>query len=83
MLTSLLAVALCHSSRSLVRWANHRKLLSLNEEDTYLDEALGYSVAVAGFWFQLNAGFDLPFPVNIVMLPFTAVEWYIRWSVTA
>lgn len=69
-------------SRSLMRWANRRKLLSVSEEDTYLDEALGYSVAVAGFWFQLNAGFDLPFPLNIVMLPFSAVEWYIRYTVT-
>ena len=28
-------------------------------------------------------GFDLPFPFNLIMFPFTMIEWYIRWSITS
>jgi hypothetical protein len=70
-------------SRSLLKWANENGHLTLNEEDTYLDELIGYSVAALGFYTQWMWGFGLPFPFNIVMLPFTLLEWYIRWSVTS
>ena len=50
---------------------------------TYVDEALGYTVAALGFYCQLTWGFGLPFPFNIVMLPMDLVEWYIRWTITS
>ena len=83
-------------------------------EDTYLDETVGFTVALFGFYTQWQArayvvgiissshhliipsshhhpqwrvrpqwGFALPFPFNVVMFPFSAIEWYIRWSITA
>ena len=43
----------------------------------------GYSVAALGLALQWQWGFSLPFPLNIVMLPFDLVEWYIRWTVSS
>ena len=50
--------------------------------DTYADEAVGYGLAAFGFYCQFTWGFGMPFPLNLVMWPFTLVEWYIRWSIT-
>ena len=30
---------------------------------------------------QWHWGFAPPFPLNVVLLPFTLFEWFIRWSV--
>lgn len=70
-------------ARAILRWANGRGLLKLNPEETCADEVVGYSIAMCGFYCQLNAGFAVPFPFNIFMLPFTCVEWYIRYSITS
>ena len=50
-------------------------------DETWADEILGVSLAAAGFWYQLTAGFSLPFPVNIVLAPLSFVEWAIRLNV--
>jgi len=57
--------------------------LSLDSEDSYIDEAFGYSVAALGFYIQWSWGFGLPFPLSLVMLPFDILEWYIRWSISS
>lgn len=53
-----------------------------NPETSYLDEAVGYTVAVAGVLWQLSTGFAPPFPINIVLLPLSIVEWLLRWQIT-
>lgn len=71
-------------SRSLLSYAQaHGYLTSKSHEETYLDEALGYTVAVLGFYCQMSWGFGLPFPLSIFMLPFDGVEWYIRYTITS
>jgi hypothetical protein len=70
-------------SRSLLRFAQRRgHLANLQEDDTYADEIVGYAIAGCGFYTQLSQGFCMPFPLNIVFLPFTWIEWYIRYSIT-
>ena len=69
-------------ARSLLRWAIKRRLLSTREEDTYADEVVGYAVAALGFYVQLSCGFETPFPLSLVMMPFNGVEWYIRYTIT-
>jgi len=70
-------------SKALLRWAKSKQLIEVQADETHLDEALGYALCVLGFYTQWVWGFALPFPFNIVLLPFTGVEWYIRWSVTS
>ena len=50
-------------------------------EETWADEILGASLAAVGFWYQLTAGFSLPFPVNIILAPLSFVEWAIRLQI--
>ena len=75
-------------SRGVCRFLNKRGHttflgLSLEPEQTYLDEAVGYALAALGFYVQWEFGFGLPFPFSIVMFPLDVVEWYIRWTITS
>lgn len=74
-------------SRGLLNWLNKNGIknffgFTLEHEHTYLDEIVGYAVAVCGIWVQWNLGYSLPFPLNYVMWPLDLVEWYIRYEVT-
>ena len=51
-------------------------------ETTYLDEILGYSLAAVGFGFQFFSGFTLPFPLNIIFLPLSLIEWFLRIQIS-
>ena len=50
--------------------------------ESFLDEAVGYSLAAIGFSFQFFNGFSLPFPLNLVFLPLTIVEWFLRLQIS-
>ena len=51
-------------------------------DESYLDEAIGYGLAGFGFLFQIFNGFTLPFPLNIVFLPLTIIEWFLRFQIS-
>ena len=75
-------------ARGLLNFANKQGVtqlgpFSLKHEHTYLDEVFGYLLAALGFYVQWNLGFSTPFPLNIVMMPFDLIEWYIRVSITS
>eukprot|EP00591_Stephanopyxis_turris_P003416 CAMPEP_0195516868 /NCGR_PEP_ID=MMETSP0794_2-20130614/8876_1 /TAXON_ID=515487 /ORGANISM="Stephanopyxis turris, Strain CCMP 815" /LENGTH=325 /DNA_ID=CAMNT_0040645571 /DNA_START=78 /DNA_END=1055 /DNA_ORIENTATION=- len=53
-----------------------------NPDDTKLDELGAYGIAALGFYFQFTMGFSMPFPFNIVLMPFEMAESYIRWKIT-
>ena len=50
-------------------------------DDSHVDEAIGYVLAAVGFIFQLQAGFSLFFPLNLLLLPLSMVEWVLRWQI--
>jgi hypothetical protein len=70
-------------SRAMLRYANDKEYVKIDEDDTYLDEIAGWGVAFLGASFQLWNGFGLPFPLNILLIPFRALEAYLRWVVTS
>lgn len=43
-------------SRALLRFANKQRWIDVREEDTKLDEVVGYSLAVLGFYTQFRCG---------------------------
>lgn len=49
----------------------------------WVDEALAYVVAACGLYFQLSMGFTVPFPLNIILFPFTLAEWFLMWIVNS
>ena len=53
-----------------------------NADESYLDEAIGYGLAAVGFSFQFFNGFALPFPLNLIFLPLTIIEWFLRIQIS-
>jgi len=51
-------------------------------DESYLDEGIGYGLAAVGFIFQITNGFNLPFPLNIIFLPLTILEWILRIQIS-
>jgi len=48
---------------------------------SYLDEIIGYPLAVAGVFWQYTNLFTVPFPWSIAMMPISMCEWYIMFAV--
>lgn len=71
-------------SRNLLHYLGKRGVIpEINHEDTYLDEIVGAILAALGLFFQLSFGFQLPFPLNVILFPFTMVEWFLMRMVTS
>lgn len=60
---------------------SHR-VISFGDDDTLLDEAAGYSLAIGGVYYQLVKGSPVPFWVSPVFWPMDMLEWWLKWSVT-
>jgi len=67
----------------LVEFLHEKKIINFTPEQAYLDEAIGWGVALAGLLFQFSWGFHLPFPLNLLLLPVQFVEGFITWSVNS
>ena len=52
------------------------------DSDGYADEVVMYVLAAMGIWAQVESGFKLFFPLNIVLMPLTLIEWFLRYQVT-
>jgi len=66
-------------SRALVPFLNQRDIIHVeNLEDTYLDEIIGWALAVVSIFIQAAFGFKLLFPFNVVLSPLLGVEWTLR-----
>lgn len=68
-------------SRGILTFLNERKITSINLEESSVDEILGGIVAFAGIYTQLNYGFSLPFPLNVLLFPLSFVESILSWIV--
>jgi hypothetical protein len=55
----------------------------IDDKDTYIDEIAGCILAFLGFYFQLRYGFSVPFPLNVLLFPFTICEWFLMWMVNS
>jgi len=66
-------------SRALVPFLNQRDIIHVeNLEDTYLDEIIGWALAVVSIFIQAAFGFKLLFPFNVILSPVLGVEWTLR-----
>jgi len=68
-------------SRGLVEFLNKKGWISL-DNDSYLDEIVGFLVAAAGFYVQFTMRFSLPWFMKIVLFPAEWTEWYIVWTIS-
>jgi hypothetical protein len=51
-------------------------------DGTMADEVFGYTLAFVGFVCQLATGFELAFPLSVLLLPLLLVEWGLTWQLT-
>lgn len=70
-------------SRNVLEYADRMKFASIRADETHLDEVVGYVVGALGLWFQLSNGFALPFPLNVLMLPFSICEYFLMWMINS
>ena len=52
-------------------------------ENSILDDVIGWILSAQGFWFQISSGFAVPFPFNILMLPVSMLEVFLKAQVVA
>lgn len=70
------------ASRSFLRFLNGLGVIKFDEDQSQLDEYLGWTCAALGFYFQFTSGFSVPFPLNLLLWPFQVLETYIKWKIS-
>lgn len=68
--------------REIVNYLHEKGLVKWKDEDTYMDEAVGWAMAALGLMFQWTFRFSMPFPLNVLLFPVTILESFIIWSVS-
>ncbi|GAB5358360.1 hypothetical protein AAMO2058_000450800 [Amorphochlora amoebiformis] len=68
-------------ARMGMQWHAKQKGRKFDDTETSMDEILGFAIATLGFGIQLKSGFMLPFPLNILLLPLSITEWWIRYVI--
>jgi hypothetical protein len=66
-------------SRRTLKYLNDKGYITFNDEESYLDEIIGWAVAAVGIYFQLVNFFGIPFPLNIILSPISLVEETLIW----
>lgn len=69
-------------SRNVLEYLSKMKLIHINPDESYLDEIVGYALAAVGLYFQLSMGFRVPFPLNVLLFPFSCMEYFLIWTVS-
>jgi len=54
----------------------------LDPNTSLIDEAVMYLLAGIGIYSQVMGGFSIFFPLNIVLMPLSAIEWFLRYQIT-
>lgn len=65
---------------SRIPWEGCRK--AFDPETSFLDEAIAYALAAAGIYSQIFSGFAIAFPFDLVLMPLTWVELFLRYQIT-
>jgi hypothetical protein len=69
-------------SRSILKFFNDKGYIQFNDQETYLDEIIGWSLAVIGVYFQIHDLYSVPFPLNLILWPVDLFENYLTWVIS-
>lgn len=69
------------AGKGIVKYLHKYGFISVDENDTYMDEIAGYALAFLGLSCQISLRFKLPFPLNVLLFPFTMLEYVIVWII--
>jgi len=64
----------------LVSYTNRNGYTNISE-NSLVNMVIVFIIAWTGFGWQIQSGFALPFPLNVLLFPITVVEWFIVWMV--
>lgn len=68
--------------RHILGYLSGINMISKEHKDNHnLAAFLGYVAAFCGIYFQISYGFRLPFPLNVLLFPFTILEYALVWIV--
>jgi len=71
------------ASRGFLEWLNKKGIVTVNTDESYVDEVLGWALAAAGFYFQYKMGFTPPWIIAFLLWPLQATETYIVWVISS
>lgn len=69
-------------SRRILKCLNKRGIIDFDDEETYLDEILGWGLAAVGIYFQIMNLFAIPFPLNLLLFPVSIFENTLIWIIS-
>jgi len=52
-------------------------------DNTIADEVVGYAIGAIGLMWQFRNGFQIPFPLNLLLFPLTIMEYWLMWFVSS
>jgi hypothetical protein len=62
-------------SRRTLKYLTVKGYYKFDCEKSYIDEFIGWSIAAVGIYFQIRNRFVVPFPMNLVLIPLSFVEF--------
>jgi len=69
------------AAKGTLHYLNKYGFVAVNADDTYLDEVVGYAIALLAFLVQFYTGFRLPFPFNVLLFPLRVLETIVVWTI--
>ena len=69
-------------SRNVLEYLSKMQIIHIKADESYLDEIVGYALAAVGLYFQLSMGFQVPFPLNVLLFPFSCMEYFLIWTIS-
>jgi len=70
------------ASRALLELLRQRQLMAASDDETYLDEAIGWTLGASGIYVQLFKGGPVPYFMTPLFWPLDFVEAVLKWNVT-
>mmetsp|Transcript_125387 Transcript_125387/g.244175 ORF Transcript_125387/g.244175 Transcript_125387/m.244175 type:complete len:352 (-) Transcript_125387:82-1137(-) len=84
-LTSTVQSAFCGgmiASRALLELLRQQKLMVSSDDETYLDEAIGWTLGASGIYVQLFKGGPVPYFMTPLFWPLDFIEAVLKWNLT-
>jgi len=69
------------AAKGIIHYLHKYGFISVDEDSTLADEAMGYGLAFLGLAAQITFSVRLPFPLNLLLVPFHAAEWFLRYAI--
>jgi len=70
-------------AKGLLTFAGRNGYTAPFNEGSIFFSAIVLGSALPGIYWQISSGFSMPFPINLLMMPFSILEWWLTWMVNS